>query len=1006
MTIAVSTRRQHSPLAGDLRPHRPRSHLPLEADRHVGDQRINWHSSTEADRINGTAASAISFGTFRLLPTQRLLLDGETPVRLGSRALEILIALVERPGELLSKKALLARAWPSTHVEEGNLKFQVAALRRALGDGRDGRRYLETSPGQGYRFVAAVTVGNDATPSGPQPAASTHRHNLPGRITHLVGRSDLVARFVERLPRQRLLTLVGPGGIGKTAVALALAERLIGAYEDGVWLVELARLADPTLVRSAVAAAVGAEVNPEDPLSSLVTALRDKRMLLVLNNCAHVVDAVATLVVAILRGAPGVHIVATSREPLRVEGEHVHRLGPLESPPASARLNAAEALRFPAVQLFVEQAAASIGGFELRDEDAPVVGEICRKLDGIPLAIELAAARVGVLGLRCLAAPLEDRLRVLTSGRRMALAHHRTMRAALDWSYNLLTASEQTVFLRLAIFAGGFTLAAAAAVAGDASRSGDQIVELVLELAAKSLVAADADDAEPRFRLLDTTRAYALEKLAESGEREAMARRHAAYYADLFETSAHDSADADNMSTPLALELDNLRAALAWAFGPKGDLSTGVRLAADSVPLWISMSLIAECLGWIEKAILSLDEAGSRGTRQEMVLQAALGTSLPFAKGITTEAHAALTRALELAEQLGDAEYQLRIIHSFWVNHMRLGEVRTTLALARRAEAVAVSIADPAAAETVDRMLGISLHSAGEHGSARARLERLLRLPAPASRRAYIRRFGFDQRVTARYMLAQILWVQGFPDQAIQAARRSVEEARELQHPVTLCSALAWGGSALSLRVGDLATARELSAELVACAERHSLADYHSYGLAVQAMLSLRSGTSAAGVEQIRGALDRWRASKWHIYFTMADFVEAVADAGHVEEMLAIVDETLERAEHNEELWAFPEALRVKGQLLLSRNEPNSALAEGYFVRSLDLARAQGALSWELRTAISIARLKRNQGQREAARELLGAAYARFTEGLETADVKQAKQLLDELAKPSSRRAA
>jgi len=759
-------------------------------------------------------------------------------------------------------------------------------------------------------------------------------------------------------------------------------------------------------MRNAVAAAVGIEVNPEDPLVSLVGALRDKRMLIVLDNCAHVVDAVATLVVAILRSAPGVHILATSREPLRVEGEHVHRLGPLENPPASARLDAAAAMRFPAIQLFVGQAAASIGEFELRDEDASIVGEICRKLDGIPLAIEFAAARVGVLGVRGLAARLDDRLRVLTNGRRTALGHHRTMRAALDWSYDLLTASEQTIFLRLAIFAGGFTLAAAAAVADDASHSGDEVVDLVLELAAKSLVAADVDDAEPRFRLLETTRAYALEKLAESGERETMARRHAAYYGNLFEASAQDLADPDDMSAALALEIDNLRAALAWAFGPDGDLSVGVHLAADSVPLWISMSLLAECHGWKVKAIRSLDEAAMRGTQQEMVLQAALGISLPFAKGITTEAHEALSRALELAERLGDAEYQLRIIHSFWVYHMRLGEVRTTLALARRAEAVAVSIADPVATETVDRMVGISLHSAGEHGPARARLERLLRMPPPASRRSYIRRFGFDQRVIARYVLAQILWVQGFPDQAVQAGRTAVEEARGLQHPVTLCGALAWAGAALSLRIGDLSAAQAFSEELVDYAERNSLADYHAYGLAVQAILWLRSGSSDAGIEQIRGALNRWRASKWHIYLTMDDFAEAVANAGHVEEISAIVDETLERAERNEELWAFPEALRLKGELLLSQEKPDAGLAEEYFARSLDLARAQGALSWELRTAMSIARLRRNEGRRAEVRDLLRAAYARFTEGFETSDLKRAKQLLDELAKRSSTRLA
>jgi DNA-binding winged helix-turn-helix (wHTH) protein len=379
-----------------------------------------------------SAERTFRFGSFRLIPSQRLLLDSETQVRLGSRALDVLIALLERPGELVSKEELITRVWGSTNVVEGNLKFQVAALRRALGDGRDGRRYLATSPRQGYRFVAGVTVTNDVAPSAPQPAALTYQHNLPGLITPLIGRSDLIAKFVDLLPRQRLLTATGPGGIGKTSVAVAVAERLIGAYKDGIWLVDLTQLADPTLVRSAVAAAIGAKVNPTDPLAGLVTTLRERRMLLVLDNCAHVIDAVASLVVAILRGAPRVHIIATSREPLRVEGEHVQRLRPLESPPASAELAAAEALRFPAVQLFVERVAESTGEFELRDEDAFIVGEICRKLDGIPLAIEFGAARVGVLGVRGLAARLEDRLRVLTSGRRTALAHHRT--CAPRWS--------------------------------------------------------------------------------------------------------------------------------------------------------------------------------------------------------------------------------------------------------------------------------------------------------------------------------------------------------------------------------------------------------------------------------------------------------------------------------------------------------------------------------------------------------------------------------------------
>src|SRR5258708_3632619 len=306
-----------------------------------------------------------SFGSFRLLPSRRLLLDGETSVRLGSRALEILIALVERPGELVSKKELITRVWPGIHVDEGNLKFQVSALRRALGDGRGGLRYLGTSPGQGYRFVAPVAVTNEITPPA-SPAASTYQHNLPARITHLIGRSDLVAKLADQLPRQRLLTLVGPGGIGKTSVALAVAERLIGTYKDGVWLIDLAPVTNPTLVPTAFASVLGLEIRSDNPLPGLMTAVKDKQMLIVLDNCEHLIDAAAALVIAVLRGAAGVHIIATSREPLRVEGEHVNRLGPLKSPHTSTRLNAAEALRFPAVQLFAEHAAASADGFELR----------------------------------------------------------------------------------------------------------------------------------------------------------------------------------------------------------------------------------------------------------------------------------------------------------------------------------------------------------------------------------------------------------------------------------------------------------------------------------------------------------------------------------------------------------------------------------------------------------------------------------------------------------------
>jgi predicted ATPase/DNA-binding winged helix-turn-helix (wHTH) protein len=941
---------------------------------------------------------AISFGPFRLSPRQRLLLEAGKPVRIGSRALDLLIALVERPGELLSKDELISRVWPTTHVIEGNLKFQIAALRRALRDGQEGRRYLESSPGRGYRFVADVAVASDIIASpGPSPAPPAIKHNLPPRLTPLVGRADLIAKLVSRLRAQRLVTIVGPGGIGKTSVAFATAEQVLGDYPDGVWNVDLSRLADHAFVGSAVAAAVGINTKPEDPLETLVAGLRDARVLLVLDNCSHVIDAVARLVTAMLKTAPGVHILATSREPLRVEGEHIYRLGPLETPPPSGPLSSAEALRFPAVQLFVALAAASHTGFELGDEDAPVVGEICRRLDGIPLAIELAAARVDVLGVGGLAARLEEGLQVLTGGNRMALPRHRTMRATLDWSYGLLTPPEQTVFARLAVFAGGFTLAAAQAVVADADFLEEQIVDLVMELATKSLVAADVDLVEPRFRLTETTRAYAIEKCKERGELERLARRHAGYFLSLFETVSRDDADFDKTFAGLALELNNLRGALRWAFTPAGDLAIGVGLAASSVPLWLSMSLVGEWHRWAERALHSLPAAGLSDTHQEMQLQAALGISFQLARNRASEAHAALARGLELAEQLGDSEYQLRILHTFWIYHMRVGEVRTAIGLARRASTVAAAVASPFASATAEWLLGISEHWVGEHASARRRLEHFLQDPPSLTRSRFLHRTGFDHHVVARYHLAHIFWLQGYPDHATEAMRASLEEARQLQHPVTLCSALAFGGCSLCLRTGDLEAAERLAAELLSHAQRYALGDFLAYAKALQEILSMRKGNADVSPEQLRVALNYWRASGWHTLLSGCDVVPVVTRPSNIHEMTAIVDEELERVERHQVLSISPEMLRIKGELLLQQAEPNRELASRHFLRSLDRARAQGALSWELRTAMSLARLERTQRRTREACQLLQSVYGRFTEGFGTADLKDAKALLDEL---------
>jgi predicted ATPase/DNA-binding winged helix-turn-helix (wHTH) protein len=942
-----------------------------------------------------------AFGPFRLLPAQRLLLEGDTPVRLGSRAFEILAVLVERAGDVVSKEELIARAWRQTFVEDANLKIQVSALRRALGDGQGGRRYIATIPGRGYNFVAPVRF--ERPPQAPLPATIVlaGAHNLPHAVTRLIGREEAVATLVSRLSRERVLTIVGPGGIGKTTVALAVAERMIADYEDGVWLVDLSPLGDPRLVPSAVATVLGLEVRTENPLPGLVAGLRDKRMLLLLDNCEHVIDAAASLAAAVLTGVPRVNILTTSREPLGVAGEREHRLGPLGSPPTSSGLTAAEAADFPAVQLFVERVTAIVEDFALTDANAQSVVEICQRLDGLPLAIEFAAPRVEVLGVEGLAAGLNHSLPLLTARRRTAMPRHRTMRAVVDWSYGLLSEDEQRFFRALGIFAGGFTVEAAAAVALDPATTRFDAIDRLADLVAKSSVVADVSGARPRFRLLDTTRAYAIEKLNESGERERIARRHAEHYRDLFERAEGEAATQPpgEWLADYAWEIDNLRAALDWAFSPDGDGSIAVALTAAAVPLWMHLSLLEECRSRAKQALGALGASGTRNSREEMRLHSALGASTPE----VPEMGAAFTKALDIAEALGDTEYQLRALHGLYFYHYGSGRHDAALQSAQKLHNLAMGGSDPSNRLDSERLMGATEHTLGDQTSARRHLEDALahyvvtESGPDVSRFQDVTRFGTDLQVSVRAILARVLWLQGFPDQAVRAAEMSVEEAQATSHALTLCWALALAACPIALWVGNLVAAAHYAEMLLDHSRKHSLPLLGAFGSRFQRVVTLKNGDSGAGSwlpdsgpEEIAKPDPSFR-----FLAGLSELTEALAQAGRITDALALVEAGIE---HSAAGWLTPELLRVKGELLLLQGAPGApAAAEDHFRRALEWARRQGALSWELRAATSLARLLRDQGHPADAMSALRPVCDRFTEGFDTTDLIIAKRLLDEL---------
>ena len=946
---------------------------------------------------------AISFGPFRLVPTQRLLLEDDNPVRVGSRALDILTALVERPGELVGKDELMARVWRGTFVEEGNLKFQVGALRRALGDGRGGRRYIATSAGQGHRFVAPVSDAQ-APAAAALPAAPTRQnHNLPQQLTRLIGRAGAVSRIVARLQPHRLLSIVGPGGIGKTSVAIAVAEASVNTYEHGVWFVDLAPLADARLVPSAVAQVLGFDIRSDDPVPGLVGAFRDRRLLLVLDNCEHVIEAAATLAVAILRGAADVHILATSREPLRAEGEHVQRLPPLSNGFPSDHPGAAEALAFPAVELFVERAAECLGEFELTDENAAIVAEICRKLDGIPLAIELAAARVESFGVRGLATHLDDRFRLLTSGRRSGPPRHRTLRAALDWSYEVLSEPERAVLRRLGIFMGGFTLDAACAVVADSGLVRGDVIDAVTELIEKSLAIVETTETEPRLRLLETTRAYALERPGESGKWEAVARRHAEYYRNLFERAEGEAAarPADEWLADYAREIDNLRAALDWAFSPGGDGSIGVALTTAAVALWIRLSLPEECRSRAERALAALGAGASRDARHEMKLHVAVGASLIHIRGAAgPETSMAYTRALEIAESLDDAEYRLRALWGLCTYHSANGRNRVALELAQRFHALAAERPDPNDRLTGEGMIGVAQHFLGDLPSARRHLEHVLVGDVTPNQMSHIIRFHTDQRVLMSVFFARVLWLQGFPDQARRAAHSTVEDAHAANNTISLCQALTHAACPLALLTGDLATAEHYSTMLLDHSTRFALAFWRAWGRSFQGVLVIQRGDVITGLRLLRAGFDEIGEAEFAIFRLIAILMaDALVRAGKNADGLAAIEVAVARAERTEERWATAELMRVKGELLLLQGAPGAApAAEDHFRQALDWGRQQGALSWELRASTSLARLLRDRDRIDEARDLLAPIYERFTEGFGTADLREAKRLIDALS--------
>ncbi len=896
--------------------------------------------------------SDLHFGPFTIVPSQRMLLRDGQRVPLGSRAADILIFLAQHPGELKTNAQIIKHVWPDTFVEEANLRVHISALRKALDDNQRESQIIANVPGRGYTFVAKLPAEKAEAPSGMVPLFRPARGPSAPRI---FGREQSIVQIATQLHRARLLTIVGPGGIGKSTVARAVVAG--EAMPEAVWI-DLSDVNQTGLIPTTIASSLGILTRSEDIVGDIAAHLAGRELILVLDSCEQAVDGVAPTVEAIIAMCPSARILATSREPLRAEGERVHRLSPLELPTRVG--GASEALASPAIQLFVERADACLGDYELTDEDAPFVVEICSQLDGIALAIELAAGRLEAISVRGLAASLADCFRLLTRGRRTALLRHQTLRATLDWSYNTLSPQERTALQELSVFRGWFS--------GEAAHrllSGDLPEDDLASLVSKSLVSADTQSAGTRYRLLDTTRIYAAEKLAESVGTNRTMSRLAAYLEDRLARAEQELyvAAVDDWSEDYASLVANLRAAFDWSFGPQGDQLLGVKLTVAGLPLLFRMSLLDECFVAVTRAINFLEERPGLDERSRMKLYAALGWPQMRATDAPENGIQAWSTALKIAEEIGDVDHQLRAIWALWVDAINRAQPATGMELVERFGGLAVSSTDPTDGIIGRRMRGATLHWLGRHAESCAEQRRMLKEYSALRGGQHSIRFQFDQRVTARIILARAMWVLGEEEDALQEVRETVDYALDIGHTLSLSNVLAEAACPIALLSGRDDLASVYISQLREQTKALSLDVWHCYADCFEAELMLREGRAEECIRSLRIGMETLSSAGFTLFMTHFRSVAACAMSklSRYSEAHRLMDDAIEHCRGSGERWCLPELHRVKAAVVLSEGCDDAIpRAMEHLALGAEHARHDGAHAWKRRIDRDLAALSSN----------------------------------------------
>ncbi|MDR7008876.1 winged helix-turn-helix domain-containing protein [Paraburkholderia strydomiana] len=949
----------------------------------------------------------------------RQLLRNGVRLAVGARTFDILVVLVEAHGSFVSKHDLIRQVWPSTIVVENNLYVHLSKLRSLLGENRSllqtvtGRGYRLTIPGAQHQYrLSRIAQAEETKASAKLPIPN----NLPTLTSPIIGRDDAISELIDVLAVDQHVTLVGPGGIGKTRLAIEVAHRALSLFRDGVYLISLVSATDFQDVLHAATRALAVEAS-DGPLS-LTRISEDfigSQVLVLLDNCEHVAAAAAQLAEALAGASKLTRVIATSREPIHLTKERIYRVEPLSV--AEQTNFKDDALRCSAVELFFSHATALDPLFPSDERSHELIHSICRRLDGIPLAIELAAARASVLGVETLATRLDSRFSVLTGGSRSALPRHQTLKATFDWSYALLNEPERATLRRISVFPAAFTMPAAVAVASDSLLGEFAIVDAVAGLIDKSLVARTTCAGTSAYELLQTTRAYAQERLDDNGERQQASRRHAAFFCETLGPMSDTNSFRAYSAWQHAMRavLGDLRAALTWALSSQGDKAIAEVLAVRFVWLLFELSLFDECVKCSQRSLDALVSALPKNTdslkHARMHLQTAMAAARAYlqAPGKTTALWAEL---LTSAIASGDKTLEACALWGLWNVCQSAGDANSALSFANRFSLLEADVHQDQSSDDVSgpdfsmlgyRLVGMASHLAGDQRQANSSLQRLIFEPHAAG--SWIppgRTIGHN--VVNGAVFARVLWLRGERERALMFVNRWLDEARVKEQAIATCYTLIEAAIPIALLSNDRKAATEAIGLLCDASNRIGLKTACAFSRTYDSYLVARDRPTTDHLSELSAAIDELDAGGLgaHAPMLLAQYAILQGRCGQRGEAIATVGRALRRCDQTGNRWYVSELHRVRGALLadMAGTPAVSAMleAEQCFFEAIEVAERQGAASLQLRAALSLARLWHTQGRFADALDRLKQACALFPDDCAWPEAQEASRLDQDLS--------